>query len=136
LEFNPEIPENLFGKWNKSPISQQYSEDEHIRVEHEPERQTKDQLSTVSKTKLNATQPNALLGNDTASWVRNHSMEAPGWSTQEGMTTQDDMATSEIQEMQEIELENNCASRATNFLIPSNPIEREQMINRRVGVDN
>ena len=124
MEFNPEIPDHLFGKWQKSRMSHQHSVEKNIRVEQQPDRQTKNQSSTVSETRLNAKVPSALLENDTASWVRNHSMDVPGQSSQ------NEIATAEIQEIRH---ENNNAPRETDFLIPSNPIEREQMISRMVG---
>jgi hypothetical protein len=122
MEFNPEIPRHPYRKWQKPRMTQQCNVEDRMRVEQQPDRQTNHQLST--KTKLNATLSIAILGNDTATWVKKHSMDADDQSTQDGVATA---------EVQQIRQENKNVTRAAEFLIPSNPIKYEQMIGKMIG---
>ena len=131
IEFNQEIPKHLFGKWHQTEQSQpgtaaglfdnvqQTSKD----VNGAPISQTKAATSRANSDpikNLNVTLPNMQTVKETENWVRRHGLDVHDQINQPTASTQENIQ------------ENDTEPRASHFLIPSNPIEHDRVIDRMV----
>ena len=126
MEFNPDIPRHLFGKWHQTQVEQHSKEGGPLRDEQstiDPDSNRNDSSSMIPNANINGTLPDIQSGKDTASWVSTHSSALNGQSNQ---------AVSHEAILCEKSKDNCSAPNQAQFLIPNNPIEHDKMISKMI----